>query len=433
MYLLLEQLRDMFKAEAARTFEQDDLVAQLLEDRAGEEILRSGEKVFFGYEESAGVRRKLLADADELVDATLHAEVVHLSVKFLRLLTTLVDVAQYQRPLDSRLLATVHEVESDVQRIDVGIVGVVDERTAVLSLLHLKAHGNRLQEGHPLCQLAGRESQVQRSDRTDDAVLDTGFVDEGDGVLPGRTFIYIGDMGPTPYPSQREWSLTTLNCCHKEGNLLVGARPSYLLALIVHSADATAHGIVVGWINHGRRVVHQFQLLQALLLHGAEILLMGIGQASQDTDGGLYDVVQGHHLARLADACLEDAHLGLLVQQPYRERHANLRIVRTRRAHNLLRRQQELIKPLLDHRLAVGPGDTHDGNVELVTMTFGQTLQGCQRRRHFQVVGILLRMLRHLFHHERADTTTIELADVVVAVVALRAQGEEQCLLGKTE
>ena len=115
---------------------------------------------------------------------------------------------------------------------------------------------------------------MQRSDRTDDAVLDTGFVDEGDGVLPGRTFIYIGDMRPTPYPSQREWSLTTLNCCHKEGNLLVGARPSYLLALIVHSADATAHGIVVGWINHGRRVVHQFQLLQALLLHGAEILLM---------------------------------------------------------------------------------------------------------------------------------------------------------------
>ena len=175
----------------------------------------------------------------------------------------------------------------------------------MLSLFHLKAHGNRLQERHPLCQLTGCQSQVQCCDRTDDAVLDTGFVDEGDFVLPRLTFIYIYNVG-------RLSRLCLL--LDEEGSLLVGARPSYLLALIVQTTDATAHGIVVRRIDHGRRVVHQFQLLQTLLLHGAEVLLMGIGQASQDANGGLYDVVQGHHLARLADACLEDAYLRLLVQ-----------------------------------------------------------------------------------------------------------------------
>ena len=101
------------------------------------------------------------------------------------------------------------------------------------------------------------------------------------------------------------------------------------------------------------------------------MLLMGTTQTGQHANGGLYDVVQGHHLARLTDARLKEGHLRLLVQQPYGQRHAYLRVVRARRADNLLRRQQQLVQPLLDHRLAVGARDAHHGDVELVAVTLG--------------------------------------------------------------
>ena len=68
--------------------------------------------------------------------------------------------------------------------------------------------------------------------------------------------------------------------------------------------------------------------------------LMGGSQTGQYTYRRLYDVVQRHHLPRLTDASLKDTHLRLLVQQPYRQRYANLRIVATGRTHYLLRRQQ---------------------------------------------------------------------------------------------
>ena len=66
-------------------------------------------------------------------------------------------------------------------------------------------------------------------------------------------------------------------------------------------------------------------------------------------------------------------------------------------------------------------------------MTFSQPLQGGQRRGHFQVVGIRLRVLRHLLHHERTDTSAVEVVDVSVAVVALGMQGKEQRFLGETQ
>ena len=63
---------------------------------------------------------------------------------------------------------------------------------------------------------------------------------------------------------------------------------------------------------------------------------MGTTQGGEYTNGRLNDIAQGHHLTWLTDACLENANLRLLVQQPYRERHTDLGIVASRRAHNLL-------------------------------------------------------------------------------------------------
>ena len=101
---------------------------------------------------------------------------------------------------------------------------------------------------------------------------------------------------------------------------------------------------------------------------------MGRTQCGQHTDGGLDDIPQGKHLAGLTDASLEDTHLCLLVQEPHTEGNAYLGVVASGRTHNFLRGQQQLIKPLLYHRLTVRACDTHDGHVKLVTMALGQSL-----------------------------------------------------------
>ena len=181
-------------------------------------------------------------------------------------------------------------------------------------------------------------------------------------------------------------------CFHRfdeEGGVGVGTGPGNLLTMVVHATDATAHDVVVGTVDHRLGVVHQFEFLHALLFHRTEVLLMGSPQTGEYTDGGRDDVAQGRHLTGLTDACLEDAHLGLFVQQPYGEGNAYLGVVAAGRAHNLLRGQEQLVEPLLDHRLTVGTRDADDGDVELIAMTLCQTLESGHGRRDYQEIGIL--------------------------------------------
>ena len=77
------------------------------------------------------------------------------------------------------------------------------------------------------------------------------------------------------------------------------------------------HG-VVGRIEHHLGILEQFQLLLTFLVNRFKILLMGRSDIRNHTDGGLYDVAKRLHLPLSADSCLKDAHLRLLVQQPYR-------------------------------------------------------------------------------------------------------------------
>ena len=57
---------------------------------------------------------------------------------------------------------------------------------------------------------------------------------------------------------------------------------------------------------------------------------MSVRQAGKHANGRLNDIVQRHHLARLTDTSLEDAHLSLFVEQPHGEGHTNLRVIATR-------------------------------------------------------------------------------------------------------
>ena len=80
---------------------------------------------------------------------------------------------------------------------------------------------------------------------------------------------------------------------------------------------------------------------------------MCVADECQHSDVGLDDSSQSLHLTRFGDACLEHAHLTLLVKQPYGERHTNLRVVAARRTCHLQFWREELIEPLLYDGLSV--------------------------------------------------------------------------------
>ena len=90
------------------------------------------------------------ANAYQLVDIALHTKITNLTIEFRRGHSTLEDIAEYQRSTTLVVDATTHKVEGNTQRVDIRIIRVVDQCTASLTFLHLKAHGNRFERGHPL-------------------------------------------------------------------------------------------------------------------------------------------------------------------------------------------------------------------------------------------------------------------------------------------
>ena len=122
-----------------------------MEHVAADELLHGIEEILLRYLYAAGIGCQRRSYADELHNSALSCKVAYFLVKGLRLHAALEDVAQYEcAPASLMVWTAVHEVKSYVKRVYVGVIGVVDERASVMSLLYLKAHGYRLKAGHPL-------------------------------------------------------------------------------------------------------------------------------------------------------------------------------------------------------------------------------------------------------------------------------------------
>jgi len=177
-------------------------------------------------------------------------------------------------------------------------------------------------------------------------------------------------------------------------------------------------------------------LLPAFGLQRGKVFLMGSTKIGQHGYGGLDNITQGQHLVRLADTGLENAQPRVLIHQPDRERHSNLRIIATRTACHLHIRRQQLVQPLLDHRLPVRSGDSHNGYDQLISMTLGQSLQSLSGIEHFQEIGICVIggiTGGHCGDHEIFDSTTIKVGYIIVSIVALRFQRKKQSFLGEAK
>ena len=83
----------------------------------------------------------------------------------------------------------VHEVEGDIQRIDIRVIGVVDERALVLTFFHLHAHSDGSKKSHALSDGSGIESHAVADGGANHGGRDTGRVDEGQRVAMGLTLL----------------------------------------------------------------------------------------------------------------------------------------------------------------------------------------------------------------------------------------------------
>ena len=260
------------------------------------------------------------SDTDELHHATLASQVAHLLIESLRRQTALIDVAQYQRMATATMVWTaVHEVEGDVERIDIAVVAVVDKGATMLSHLHFQSHRHRFQFCHALVDILGRNTELRSHHGTDDGVLDRCIIDEWNGEAVNLTFIYIGDDAHV---------LLLLDVLHIERSLRVLERPEEFFSLVIRIfSHHLGNQFVIAIVNHGLCIMEEDKLFSALLLQGREVLLMGRTHIGEYGDSRLDDVTQGKHLARLTDTSLEHAHLGLLVHEPDRQWHTYLRIV----------------------------------------------------------------------------------------------------------
>ena len=180
--------------------------------------------------------------------------------------------------------------------------------------------------------------------------------------------------------------------------------------------------------------MEEHELLLAFVTFRLEIALMGFTDVGEYGYRGLDNVAQSKHLARLTDAGLEHAYFRLLVHEPHGKGHTYLRIVAPGRTGDTHLRRKELIEPLFHHRLAIGAGDAYNGNVKLITMTFGQALQRFKRVHHPQKVGIRIirsTVCRHFRHHKVLHAPPIKFRNVVVSVIAFGFEGEKKCFFGK--
>ena len=115
---------------------------------------------------------------------------------------------------------------------------------------------------------------------------------------------------------------------------------------------------------------------------------MGLTDHGEHAERGTDDVVEDLHLAGLADTGLEDSHLGLGVEEPKGEGHADLRIVAAGGSCHDVVHGEGLIEPLLDHGLAIAARDAYHGDGEALTMACGQLLEGSKRVANDQEGGV---------------------------------------------
>mgnify|MGYP007101855533 CR=1 FL=1 len=191
--LLLKLHADLLELECAGTFQQDGLVAELRERITLQEVVDILEEILL-HREIALLARDGLSDADERPNTFVLQHLGNRAIKLMLILAALKDIGKDQH-LVLVLPLLVHRVEGNGQRVDVGVVIVVDDGAVVDARFDLQPHGDGSQPSKPVRKHVGRHLHKKAHGDAMDGVLDGGLIGKGDGETERRTLIDEGQEG----------------------------------------------------------------------------------------------------------------------------------------------------------------------------------------------------------------------------------------------
>ena len=156
--LLFQTLGDTVKPKRTSSLDKYQFVMQGTNHITLQKCLSSRKERLLLYRKGCCRGRDIRTDAYQTANATLDTQSIHLTIQFFCVPSALGDVTEYQTTTTLGLAAR-HEVKGDVQRIDVTIIRVVDQLTAMAALFYLKTHSHRFQQRHALRQLFSRQAK----------------------------------------------------------------------------------------------------------------------------------------------------------------------------------------------------------------------------------------------------------------------------------
>ena len=271
-----ETVGEFVEMELTSSLDEDKFVVKIGKSLTLNQFLGGAEEVAFHWE-IVGAGTDFLAHTDDFLDASAACHEGDATVERTREFSALKDVADDEgASLLLRVGATLHEVECDVERMDVGVVAVVDERASVASILHFETHGNGFEVLHALADFLHIEMETHASGKTGDGILNGGIVDERNGELPEN--IVDGEFHRGVY-------IFLLDGADDDGGIartcvLVGV-PCDAFHTLGHHLRATRDAVVAHVDDTHAAVLEQLEFLRTLDVVGKEILFAGISDPVQ--------------------------------------------------------------------------------------------------------------------------------------------------------
>ena len=383
-----QRMGDLLETEVAGALQQHGAAGHGPAADAGNALVGRGIELPVARKER-GIAFQAGPDADEGVDAGTRDHARHAAVEFVVRQTALRDVRQ-DEGTPPRERHVVQVVEGQGQRIEVEVVGVVDEHRVVDTLLDFEAHG----------YLGGRGERRGRE-------------------LHGRTE-GLDDLGVAPRGLVADDRLRDAGICGRIVELPLGEM----------RGDQAPERLVVAVVDDLRRAARQCHLLEALLFEVQEVFLMGVADRGEDHHVGADDTLEALHLTGFRDAGLEDGQLFVALEHQHRKGHTQLRVVALGRAVALHPRGELLGQPLLDDGLAVRARDAHDRTAETGPVVGSQRLQRVDGILHHDVAAPLGR-LDGALDQKGAHAPPAHLPDVVVRIVVGAPHGHEHRTRGQ--
>ena len=143
VYLELEFVGNAFKSKFACAFEEHHGIRERSKARTCEKIIGMVEAFHLTLQKILQTFH-FVADADDFVHRTRCNECCHALIEFASGHARLLKIAQHKHRFMVRFFATMQEIEGNVERCEIGIVSIVDERQPTHPRFHLKTHCHRL-------------------------------------------------------------------------------------------------------------------------------------------------------------------------------------------------------------------------------------------------------------------------------------------------